>query len=161
VGIAWDTGCPGASGATSTTLRRPGGTSRYTAVIIDAQTGRDVVVYTSGGAPPCGGAAQPAAVTRPAELISVPWRPVGPTSTAVVVSLPLCATYYGWTDVQGAGTTAVAVEVEARVPFDPTCGAPAGSSQTVDDVVPLGKAQAQVPHAPLGPVEAERTLLGG
>jgi hypothetical protein len=52
------------------------------------------------------------------------------------------------------------VQVVARKPFDPTCGSLATTTQTVDDVVPLGTAQAQVQHAELGPVQALRTLPG-
>jgi hypothetical protein len=48
----------------------------------------------------------------------------------------------------------------ARVPFDSGCSSTASITETVDDVVPLGKTQTQVPHAVLGPVDALRTLPG-
>jgi hypothetical protein len=46
------------------------------------------------------------------------------------------------------------------VPFDPTCPSKAPITQTVDGVVPLGKSQAQVPHAALGPIVGLHTLAG-
>jgi hypothetical protein len=104
----------------------------------------------------CGAAVQPPAVSRAAELVSVPWQPVGPGSTAVQVSLPACGTFFGWTALEPTA----AIEVVASVPYDPDCGNPAGT-QTVDDVVPLGRAQAGVIHAPLGLVDAEQSLPTG
>ncbi len=99
------------------------------------------------------------ASAAPAELVSVPWQPAGPTSTAVRVTMPACSTYFGWTEVPGQG--AASVQVVVRRPFDPDCGSTTPTIQTVDDVVPLGNGQAQVPHAPLGPVDGLRTLPGG
>jgi hypothetical protein len=152
VGIAWGIRCP----AGGIGPRTP---TRYVAVVIDAETARSVVAYTSRSAAACDGPVVPAGVSRPDELVSVPWQPVGEASTAVHVTLPACATYYGWTDVAAAGANSV--QVVARVPFDSGCGSHASTTDTVDDVVPLGKAQAQVPHAGLGPVDALRTLPGG
>ena len=74
----------------------------------------------------------------------------------MLVSLPACGSYQGWTELEPTG----AIEVEAEVPFDPSCGAAPGSL-SVASVVPLGGAQATVPHAALGPVAAEHTLPGG
>jgi hypothetical protein len=152
VGIAWGIRCPAAGSGSRTP-------TRYVAVVIDAETGRSVVAYTSRSAAACNGPVVPAGVSRPDELVSVPWQPVGEASTAVHVTLPACATYYGWTDVAAAGGDSV--QVVARVPFDSGCVSRASITDTVDDVVPLGKAQAQVPHAALGPVDALRTLPGG
>jgi hypothetical protein len=165
VGIAWNPGCASAAGSTTTTasttttgstLSDAARPDRYTVVVCDAPTGHDVLAYTSAGPATCGGPVQPPTVTRPDELVSVPWQVVGPGSTAVLVSLPACASYQGWTELEPTG----AIEVEASVPFDPACGAMPGS-QSVASVVPLGNAQAAVPHAALGPVVAERTLPGG
>jgi len=73
----------------------------------------------------------------------------------VNISVPPCGSLVGWTQVPvAAGATANAVEVEVLLPFDPSCGATTPATQAIDDVVPLGSAQMQVPHAPLGPVEA-------
>jgi len=152
VGIAWGAGCPGGTGGAA-----PG--TQYVAVVLDAQTGASVLAYTSRGTPPCGGTIQPPSVTRASELVSVPWQPVGPASTAVRVTVPACGTFFGWTDVTGAGTAPV--QVVAQKPFDPECGSNAPVVQVVSDVLPLGKAQAQVPHAVLGPVDVLRTLAGG
>jgi hypothetical protein len=152
VGIAWGIRCPvGASG-----FRAP---TRYVAVVIDAETGRSVLAFTSRSAAVCNGPVVAASVSRPDELVSVPWQPVSLASTAVDVTLPACATYYGWTEVAASGTDSV--QVVARVPFDSGCSSTAPMTETVDDVVPLGRAQAQVPHAALGPVDALRTLPGG
>jgi hypothetical protein len=128
------------------------------AVVFDAETGRSVIAYTSRSAATCNGPVQPASVSRPDELVSIPWQAVGPASTAVHVTLPACATYYGWTEVAGSGTDSV--QVVARVPFDSGCSSNVPVTETVDDVVPLGKAQAQVPHAALGAVDILRTLPG-
>jgi hypothetical protein len=144
--------CPaGAAGSRSPT--------RYVAVVFDAGTGRSVIAYTSRSAAVCSGPVLPASVGRPDELVSIPWQPVGPASTAVHVTLPACSTYYGWTEVAGTGSSSV--QVVARVPFDSACSSNAPITETVDDVVPLGNAQTQVPRAALGPVDALRTLPGG
>jgi len=151
VGIAWGAGCPG----------HPQGTAlgtRYVVVVLDAQTGRSALAYTSRSAPACGGPVQPPSVTLPTELVSVPWQAVGPTSTAVRVTIPACATFFGWTDVTGPGTAPI--QVVAREPFDPACGSSASIVEVVGNVVPLGKVQAQIPHAVLGPVDVLRTLAG-
>jgi len=152
VGIAWDGDCPAPAG-------RPRPATRYVVVVIDADTGASVIDYTSRSAPSCSGPALAASVSRPSELVSVPWQPVGPSSTAVRVTMPACSTYFGWTEVPGP--SASSVQVVARKPFDPDCGSKATSVQVVDDVVPLGKAQTQVPHAPVGPVDGLRTLPAG
>jgi len=88
--------------------------------------------------------------------VSVPWQLVGPASTAVVATLPACATYYGWTEL--SGQDAGDVQVVARRPYEPDCSPATEHSQTVDDVVPLGGGQSQVPHAPLGPIAALHNL---
>jgi hypothetical protein len=129
------------------------------AIVIDARTGQSVLAYTSRSAPPCGGTIQPPSITRPTELVSVPWTPVGPASTSVRVTLPPCGTFFGWTDVTGPGPASI--QVVAQKPFDPECGSSTPTVEVVDDVVPVGNAQAQVPHAVLGPVDALRTLAGG
>ena len=78
VGIAWGAPCPVQPGAS----RLP---TRYIAVVFDAVTGHSVLAYTSRGAASCGGPVEPTSVDRPSELVSVPWQPVGPSSTAVRV----------------------------------------------------------------------------
>jgi hypothetical protein len=147
VGIAWGLDCPAHVGDTTT---------RDVAVIFDAQSGRDVITYASRGAAVCGGPRLPPTVSRPDELVSIPWHPVGPASTAVSVTVPACGSFYGWTDQPGTG--AAAVEVVARRPYDASCPSAVPQMQTVDDVVPLGNAQNQVPHAALGPVDGLRSL---
>jgi hypothetical protein len=152
VGIAWGADCPERAGA-------PRLATRYVAVVIDADTGRSVIAYMSRSSVACSGPVLPASVSRPNELVSVPWQPQGPTSTAVRVTLPACATYFGWTEVPSP--SAASVQVVASKPFDPDCGSTATTVQTVDNVVPLGAAQSKVPHAALGPVDGLRTLPGG
>jgi hypothetical protein len=151
VGIAWDEPqtCPGST----TTVPASSSGGGYTAIVIDARTGHDVLAYASGGSAPCGGAAASPVVTAPDELVSVAWQPVGPSSTAVTISVAPCGRYYGWTVVPAAGGGSATQVVEA-VPFDPSCGATTSQSQAVDQVVPLGSGQAQIAHAPLGPVDA-------
>jgi hypothetical protein len=154
VGIVW--GPPGAcTGSTTTTAASAAATS-YIAVVIDARTGHRVLAYRSGGSA-CPGTSAVPAVIEPNELMSVPWQAVGPTSTAVQIDIPPCGHYYGWTQVPEAGGGAAA-QVVVAVPFDPTCGATASQSQAIDQVVPLGSAQGQVGHAPVGPVEALQAL---
>jgi hypothetical protein len=152
VGIAWGADCPERAGA-------PRLATRYVAVVIDADTGRSVIAYTSRSSVACSGPVLPASVSRPNELVSVPWEPQGPTSTAVRVTVPACGAYFGWTQVQVQGTASI--QVVASKPFDPECGSTASTVQTVDSVVPLGAAQSKVPHAALGPVDGLRTLPGG
>ena len=150
VGIAWGTGCP--------TTRKSLVSTRYVVVVLDAATGGSVIAYTSRGASTCTGPVEPARVSRPAELVSVPWAPVGPASTAVRVTMPPCGAFYGWTD---APTPAPAsIQVVARAPFPPDCGSNAPVTQVVDGVVPLGDAQARLPHAAVGPLNGLRTLAG-
>jgi len=157
VGIVW--GAPDACpGSTTSPAPSPGATS-YVAVVIDAQSARRVLAYRSGGSSPCTGAATPAAVSEPNELLSVPWQPVGPASTAVQIDIPACGSYYGWTQVTGAGG-AVDDQVVVSVPFDPTCGSTEAQSQAVDQVVPLGPGQALVGHAAVGPIQALQALPG-
>ena len=154
VGIVWDPRC--ASATTTSGGPRPGA---YVAVIFDADTGRDVLAYTSRGATGCDGTVEPAHAEVPDELVSVAWSVVGPSSTAVTVSLPACGAYYGWTELLGAHSTAL--QVVARQPFDPGCDSPPQTTQTVDNVVPLGQGQVQILHASLGPVDELHTLVPG
>ena len=156
VGIVWGPRC-GASPATTTTAARHA-TGAYVAVIVDANTGRDVVAYTSAGVEGCGGDEQGPHAEAPDELVSVPWSVVGPSSTAVTVSVPPCGSYYGWTEVPTSATTSL--QVVARRPYS-GCPSTAATTQTVDSVVPLGGAQSQVLHAPLGPVAGLHTLSEG
>jgi hypothetical protein len=152
VGIAWGADCPARAGGARLA-------TRYVAVVIDADTGRSVIAYTSRSSLACTGPVLPPSISAPSELVSVPWVALGPSNTSVRVTLPACSTYFGWTEVPSLG--AATVQVVAREPFDSTCGSHAASTQTVDDVVPLGNAQAQVQHAKLGPVQGLRTLPGG
>jgi len=154
VGIAWGATetCPG-----STTQAGSAGATAYTAVLIDARTGHQVLAYRSGGSSPCGGAPQAPAVTAPNELVSVPWQPVGPSSTAVQIQIPPCGRYYGWTQMPTTGT-GIADQVVVAVPFDPGCGATVSQSQLIDQVIPLGPGQALVGHAAIGPIQALHTL---
>jgi hypothetical protein len=149
VGMAW-------SPCTSSSGRADG--ARVVAVVFDAQSGHDALSF-KGVSGHCAGVTDVAQVSRPEELESVPWQPVGPSSTAVTITLPACGSYYGWTELGGQG--AGAVQVVARRPFDPQCSPATGRTQTVDDVVPLGDGQRQVAHAPLGLVDALRSLPAG
>jgi len=154
VGIAW-----GATGtcAGSTTTAPATGTTGYVAVVIDARQDHRVIAYRSGGPAPCSGATRTPSVTEPDELLSVPWQPVGPASTAVRIQVPPCGHYYGWTQVPATGGS-VADQIVVAVPFDPMCGSTVAQGQTVDQVVPLGSGQGLVLHAPVGPVQALQAL---
>jgi cell wall-associated NlpC family hydrolase len=154
VGIVWGASesCPGST----TTRPASDGATSYVAVVIDARTGHRVIAYRSGSSP-CTGATQAPSVSEPNELLSVPWQPVGPDSTAVQIQIPPCGQYYGWTQVATTGGTQ-AVQVVVAVPFDPLCGTTAAQSQAVDQVVPLGSGQSLVAHAPVGPVQGLQAL---
>jgi hypothetical protein len=158
VGVAWGglLACP--QGASSEAKLVPD--SSEVAVIFDATTGHDVIGYSSGADPSCSGSRAAPSVVRPNELVSVPWQPVGPTSTAVRVTMPACGQYDGWNEVQGPGTQN-AIQVVASVPFDPECAGTSAQSEEFEDVVPLGPSQQQLAHAALGPVQALRVLPGG
>jgi hypothetical protein len=149
VGIAWGADCPATAGHSELA-------TRYVAVVFDADTGHSVLSYTSRSSVACSGPVQPPTIGRPSELVSVPWQAVGPSSTGVRVTMPACSSYFGWTEVPGAG--AASVEVQARAPFDPECGSTVPVVEVVGSVVPLGTVQAQVTHAPVGPIDALRTL---
>jgi hypothetical protein len=155
VGIVW--GPTAACPAPTTTEAAPPRSTTYVAIVIDAHTGQRVIAYRSGGVSACTGATQTPSVTEPNELLSVPWQPVGPTSTAVQIQIPACGHYYGWTQVPTTGG-GLADQVVVSVPFDPTCGATVSQTQAVDQVVPLGSGQALVDHAPVGPVQALQAL---
>jgi hypothetical protein len=70
----------------------------------------------------------------------------------VQIEVPPCGQFFGWTQISTGGSEADQLVV--KVPFDPTCGALAGQSQVVDQVIPLGPDQGFVPHAPVGPIQA-------
>jgi hypothetical protein len=124
------------------------GSPATVAVVINADTGRNVVAVETGSC----GATSPVVTTDPVELESVPWSPVGAASTAIVVNVPACGSYVGWTELTIGNN--VETQVEAAVPYEPQCpGLGLGATQKVIDlVVPLGGGQS-VPHAPTGPVD--------
>jgi hypothetical protein len=154
VGIVW--GATGSCPGSTTTQAASAGATSYVAVVIDARTGHRVIAYRSASSA-CPGTSPAPTVTEPNELLSVPWQPVGPDSTAVQIQIPPCGQYYGWTQVATSSGTP-AVQVVVAVPFDPSCGATASQSQAVDQVVPLGSGQSLVGHAPVGPVQALQAL---
>jgi hypothetical protein len=123
-----------------------GGTPAIVAMVIDAYSGHDVLEVTDGG---CGSAGP--SVSRPDELESVPWTLVGPTSTAVDVTIPACGYYVGWTELTVKSNTYV--QVQAVAPYDPPCSATTTAAKVVNLVVPLGSTSSSVPHAPIGPVD--------
>ena len=155
VGIAW--GATVTCGPSTTTQAPSGTATSYVAVVIDARTAHRVIAYRSAGMSPCTGVSETPSVSEPDELLSVPWQPVGPSSTAVQIQVPPCGRYFGWTQVPEAGG-ALADQVVVAVPFDPACGTTVAESQPVDQVVPLGAGQGQVAHAPVGPVQALQAL---
>ncbi len=124
------------------------GSPATVAVVINADTGRNVVAVETAAC----GATSPVVTTDPVELDSVPWSPVGAASTAIVVNVPPCGSYVGWTELTIGSN--VETQVEAAVPYDPQCpGLGLGATQKVINlVVPLGGGQS-VPHAPTGPVD--------
>ena len=155
VGIVWGA----AETCTGSTTTHPASApdTTYIAVLIDARTGHQVLVYRSGGRNPCGGGTRSPRVTEPNELLSVAWQPVGPSSTAVRIQIPACGRYYGWTQIPTTGT-GIADQVVVAVPFDPRCGSTQVQSQLIDQVVPLGPGQTLVGHAVIGPIRALQTL---
>jgi hypothetical protein len=123
-----------------------GGTPSVIAVVIDAYTGEDEVqIQVAGG---CDGPGSPV-ISRPYELESVPWAPIGQASTAITVRIPTCGVYVGWTVLNDA---AGATQVQAAVPYDPTCRSTAPDSKIINLVVPLGPSQNAVPHAGIGEI---------
>jgi hypothetical protein len=155
VGIVW--GPTGACPGSTTTEPAAARSTTYVAIVIDAHTGQRVIAYRSGGLSACTGATQVPTVTKPNELLSVPWQPVGPASTAVQIQVPACGHYYGWTQVPTTGG-GLADQVVVSVPFDPACGSTVPQTQAVDQVVPLGSGQGLVNHAPVGPVRSLEAL---
>jgi hypothetical protein len=124
-----------------------GGTPSVIAVVIDAYTGEDEVqIQVAGG---CAGPGSPV-ISRPYELESVPWAAVGQASTAITARIPTCGVYVGWTVLSGG---AGATQVQAAVPYDPTCRSTAPDSKIINLVVPLGASQKTVPHAGIGEID--------
>ena len=160
VGIVFGGLCP----PTASSGGKPVEDATEVAVLIDATNGRDVIAYTADAAAAgtsCDGPAAAApALARPDELESVPWQPVGPASTAVEVTVPACGHYDGWTELDPSAAHP-AVQVVASVPFDPLCGTTGAQVVSVDDVIPLGSSQQQVPHAPIGALHTLNVLPGG
>jgi hypothetical protein len=130
-----------------------GGTPAIVAMVIDAYTGHDVLQVTDGGCRSVG-----PSVARPDELESIPWTLVGPTSTAVDVTIPACGFYVGWTEL--TVKTATLIQVQAVAPYDPQCRATTTAAKVVSLVVPLGSTSTSVPHAPIGPVDNLDVLPG-
>ena len=125
-----------------------GGVPSVMALVIDAYTGLDVTqMEVTGG---CSGAATPA-FSKPFELESVPWSIVGPGSTAITAVIPRCGLYVGWTQV--TVKTVLAIQVQAAVPYDPSCAQTGVRSRVIDLVVPLGSNANSVAHAPGGPID--------
>ncbi len=124
----------------------PGKTPATVAIVINAETGQDVVAVATGGCD----TTPPVITVHPIELESVPWSPVGNASTAIVAQVPGCGTYVGWTELTVGGSTDT--QVEAAVPYNPRCANPGPVQKIVNLVVPMGGGQS-VPHAPLGPVD--------
>ena len=117
------------------------------AVVIDAYTGEDETqIQVPGG---CAGPGSPV-ISRPYELESVPWAPVGQASTAITVRIPTCGVYVGWTVLNNATG---ATQVQAAVPYDPKCKSTAPDSKVINLVVPLGPSQNAVPHAAVGEID--------
>jgi hypothetical protein len=123
----------------------PGGSPNVVAVVVDAETGHDVLSITAAG---CGSATP--VVSRPEELESVPWTIVGPSSTAISAAIPACGRYVGWTEL---ATSGMPVEVQAAVPYDPQCTSTSATTKVIDLVVPLGSTNSSVAHAGIGRVD--------
>ncbi len=125
-----------------------GGSPSTVAIVINADTGQNVVAVAAGG---CDPPPSPIVTVHPVELESVPWSLVGPASTAIVVQVPGCGSYVGWTELSIGSVTAT--QVEAAVPYNPQCANLAPTTKIVNLVVPLGSGPSTVPHAPVGPVD--------
>lgn len=125
-----------------------GGTPETVALVMDADTGSDAEQVTSGGCSASSPADAPT-VSLPDRLVSVPWSPVGPASTAITAEIPRCDTYVGWTNVfEGA---AALIQVQASGPYD--CAVSGVRPLVVGLVVPLGTPADGGLHAPGGPVD--------
>jgi hypothetical protein len=131
--------------AVSETATCSDGTPATVALLIDATTGQDVMADSSNGCPGSVGT-----FSHPDELESVPWTVVGPSSTAVTVTIPACGSYVGWTTIMNRSGTPI--QVQAKVPYDPKCTTPA-TAPVIDLVVPLGSTNTTVPHAPIGRID--------
>ncbi|MFZ0667702.1 MAG: hypothetical protein WAM97_18290 [Acidimicrobiales bacterium] len=139
IAVGQTTGCDGAPGVV--------------AVIMDADTGHDVVNVTIAG---CGSTAPPA-VARASQLQSIAWTLVGVSNTGIVVQVPACGSYVGWTNVTMPGGPGI--QVQASVPYDPQCANASSTNQTVSLVVPANSGQTSIPHAPIGPIDDLESLV--
>ncbi|HUE59410.1 MAG TPA: hypothetical protein VMO88_07485 [Acidimicrobiales bacterium] len=108
-------------------------------VLLDAQTGKDVVDYRTRGTPNCGGEVTGPRVLRADELLSVPWTAEG---EQLGYTIPACARLYmqggyGW------GPETMFIDVEGPIDPPPHCS----PARTVAWTSPAGSEMA---HAPTG-----------
>ncbi len=132
--------------AVSETQTCSNGTPATVALLIDALSGHDVMADSSSGCPGVLGV-----FSHPDELESVPWTIVGSSSTAVTVTIPACGSYVGWTNFMSSSGTDI--QVQARVPYDPSCARAVTSTAVINLVVPLGSTNTSPPHAPIGRID--------
>ncbi len=124
VGITWGgtTHCPAettkpGSASTSSGSRR----QIYTSVVIYGDHGDGAIVYTSRGAPPCGGPMQGPTVEAAKEVLSVPWQqktPVHAGAIGISYRAPACATLFSTAGHGNLHTGQFSLDVEVTVPFD-------------------------------------------
>lgn len=166
VGITWGgtTHCPAettkpGSPSTSSGSRR----QIYTSVVIYGDHGDGAIVYTSRGAPPCGGTMQGPTVEAAKEVLSVPWQQkttVHAGAIGVSYRAPACATLFSTAGNGNLHTGQFSLDVEVTVPFDhAACRAIQTQSTSVMIVpapgapgAPAAPSSVALFHQPTGPV---------
>jgi hypothetical protein len=124
----------------------------YDVFLVDADTGRDALIYLESEPNPCGFATRvPPSFDEPQELVSVPWtlvsrNPDGYSGTISATVLP-CDGYQSPVLIDRGGPT---LQVVVDRPVGADCGAPVQVTMGVNAAVVTADLPATIGHDPVG-----------
>lgn len=122
----------------------------YQAVVLAASGHGPALLYQSG-IPPCGGPAHAPTLTTATQVVSVPWRALGPVrhdQLRLEYRMPACGSFYGITVTADAKTRVAVVTVEVTEP-DVATTCRSGRPRTVRTRIELGPPLGLVARLPL------------